>query len=148
MKLTTVLSPEVVKVGLKGTDKNSIIEEMLDTLVAAGKINDRDRALADLLDRESKMSTGIQHGIAIPHAKTSAVDSLVACIGIKKEGIDFKSLDGKPSSIFIMTLSPMYRVGPHVQFLAEISTLIKTESSRKALAAAENAEQVLAVFGM
>jgi PTS system nitrogen regulatory IIA component len=100
------------------------------------------------MERERKMSTGIQHGVAIPHAKTKAVKNLVACIGLKKEGVDFASLDGEPSRIFIMTLSPVDRVGPHVQFLAEISMVIKTEEAREHLLQAKSAQEVLSVFGL
>jgi PTS system nitrogen regulatory IIA component len=111
-------------------------------------VTDRDAVLSALMDRERKMSTGIQHGVAIPHGKTSAVKNLVACIGIKKDGVDFASLDGEPSRIFIMTLSPLDRVGPHVQFLAEVSMVIKTEEARERLLNAKTAQEVLAVFGL
>jgi len=100
------------------------------------------------MEREHKMSTGIQHGVAIPHAKTKVVKSLVVCIGVKEDGVDFASLDGEPSTIFIMTLSPTDRVGPHVQFLAEVSMVIKEESARKAILEARTAKDVLAVFGI
>ena len=82
------------------------------------------------LERESKMSTGIQQGIAIPHGKTDAVDELLACVGIVKDGVDFEALDGISSKIFIMTLSPLTRTGPHVQFLAEISRVLTNEEMR------------------
>ena len=70
-----------------------------------------------------------------------------ACIGLKPEGVDFNSLDGQPSRIFIMTLSPIDRVGPHVQFLAEVSMVIKTEEARAKILQAKTAQEVLAVFG-
>lgn len=94
------------------------------------------------------MSTGIQQGVAIPHAKTKAVDNLVACIGVKKDGVDFSSLDGEPSNIFILTLSPSDHIGPHVQFLAEISRIIRTEESRTKILEATSTKQVLSVFGI
>lgn len=133
---------------LRGTSKKEIIQELLGLLVKAGRVSEVDTVLAELMERERKMSTGIQHGVAIPHAKTRAVKNLVACIGIKRDGIDFQSLDGEPSRIFIMTLSPIDRVGPHVQFLAEISMVIKTEEAREKLIRARNPQEVLAVFGL
>ena len=72
----------------------------------------------------------------------------MACIGIKKEGVDFASLDGELSKIFIMTLSPIDRIGPHVQFLAEISMVIKTQKAREEILEAKTAKEVLAVFGL
>ncbi|HCG62774.1 MAG TPA: PTS sucrose transporter subunit IIABC [Sphaerochaeta sp.] len=148
MKIKNILSPAVVTTSLKSTTKEGVISELLDLLVSAKLVTDRDAVLSALMDRERKMSTGIQHGVAIPHGKTSAVKNLVACIGIKKDGVDFASLDGEPSRIFIMTLSPLDRVGPHVQFLAEVSMVIKTEEARERLLNAKTAQEVLAVFGI
>ena len=148
MKLKNILSSNLISTDLKSTTKEGIIRELVQLLVHAGKITDTDTVLKDLMERERKMSTGIQHGVAIPHAKTRCVKNLVACIGIKKEGVDFQSLDGEPSNIFIMTLSPIDRVGPHVQFLAEISMVIKTGEARLKLVQASNPQEVLAVFGL
>jgi fructose-specific phosphotransferase system IIA component len=148
MKLKHVLTEDVIELDLKGSGKQEIIEELLDILMRTGKVSDREDALAQLLAREQKMSTGIQFGVAIPHAKTRAVKELVACIGIKREGVDFAALDGKQSDLFIMTLSSTNRTGPHVQFLAEISMVLKDEQARERILAAGTAKEVLAVFGL
>ena len=137
MNLKKVLSPDAVWVDLKADTKNGIIEEMVDRLVASGKIEDRAAALTAILDREAKMSTGMQNGVAIPHGKTDSVESLVAAVGLNKAGVDFDSMDGSPGMIFIMTLSPAKRSGPHIQFLAEISRLISQPAEREKLLAAE-----------
>ncbi|MDR1256248.1 MAG: PTS sugar transporter subunit IIA, partial [Spirochaetaceae bacterium] len=121
MSLSTILSKDTVNIHLKGGDKRTVINELLDVLAAAGKLKDKAAALSAVLEREGKMSTGMKHGIAIPHGKTSAVDDLVACIGISDTPVDFESLDNEPCRIFIMTLSPLEKIGPHLQFLAEIS---------------------------
>jgi PTS system nitrogen regulatory IIA component len=150
MKLKNILYPAVITTQLKGTDKEGVLRELLEMLVEAKQIpaNKVEQVYEDLMEREKKMSTGIQHGVAIPHAKTKVVKNLVACIGLKKEGLDFASLDGEPSTIFIMTLSPVDRVGPHVQFLADISMVIKEANARKALLESKTAQDVLAVFGL
>lgn len=148
MKIQETLSPDVVKIGLRGNTKEEIINELLDLLVAHGTVLDRDLAYRDIWARERQMSTGIEHGIAIPHAKTKAVNSLTACIGIKPEGMDFQSLDGQPSTIFILTLSSVDQVGPHVRFLSEISQVLHSSAERKALLAATTGEEVLSVFGI
>ncbi|MBN2860935.1 MAG: PTS sugar transporter subunit IIA [Sphaerochaetaceae bacterium] len=150
MRIKNVLSTSVIRTELASDTKEEVMYELLDILIEAGKISAdrRDQVFEDLMDREKKMSTGIQHGVAIPHAKTKAVSSLVACIGIKREGLEFDSLDGQKSTLFIMTISPIDRVGPHVQFLAEISQIIKNLSSRKALLEAHSAQEVLSVFGL
>lgn len=148
MNIKNILNPAVIRTSLQGTTKDEVIRELLDVLVAADLVSDRDEVYGALMERERKMSTGIQHGVAIPHAKTKAVKSLVACVGLKPEGVDFDALDGQPSRIFIMTLSPVDRVGPHVQFLAEVSMVIKTTEARERLLGAKSAKDVLAVFGL
>ena len=131
MNLKTVLTPETVNLHLKGTSKEEIIDELLDMLVQAGKVKDEAVARACVLDRERKMSTGMKHGIAIPHGKTDSVSDLVACIGISDHPVDFDSLDQEPCRIFIMTLSPIDKTGPHLQFLAEVSLLFKSAEKRQ-----------------
>ncbi len=146
MNLKKILSNEVVSINLQSTNKKDVLEELLDLMMKSGKVSDRKSALAAILEREEKMSTGIQHGVAIPHGKSDAVTELVACIGIKKEGLDFQALDGEPSKIFIMTLSPTSRTGPHVQFLAEISQLLKTEKDRDQILNAASSRELLDLF--
>jgi PTS system nitrogen regulatory IIA component len=99
-----------------------------------------------ILDREQKMSTGMQHGIAIPHGKTDSIGELITAVALKPEGIDFDSMDESLSKIFVMTLSPATRVGPHIQFLAEISKLLCQEQLREKLLAAPDAETALALL--
>ncbi|MCF7864302.1 MAG: PTS sugar transporter subunit IIA [Kiritimatiellales bacterium] len=142
MNLKKVLSSDAVWVDLKATTKNGVIEEMVDRLVAAGKITDRDGVLQAVFDREAKMSTGMQNGVAIPHGKTDAVKALVAAVGIQKSGVDFDSMDGAPCTIFILTISPIKRSGPHMQFLAEVSRLISHPSERAKLLAAQTHSQI------
>lgn len=149
MNLRKVLTPDTVSLALKASSKEAIIEEMIDLLVAAGKIRDaKDRkdALKAVLDRERKMSTGMQNGIAIPHGKTDKVDSLIAAIALKKEGADFGSLDNQPSSIFVMTLSPDTRTGPHIQFLAEISRQLSDAGVRERILNATRPEEIIDIL--
>lgn len=146
MNLNRVLSPAVIDAHLASDSKEAVINELLAILLATGKVKDEERARNALFDRERKMSTGMEHGIAIPHGKTEAVDELVACIGVSRDGIDFESLDGKPSHIFIMTLSPANRTGPHIQFLAEISSLLRDADRREKIRNAGSPEAILETF--
>jgi len=131
--LKEVLSINQVTVDLHGRDKREIINSMLDLLCKSGKVKDRDLALRDLLDHEGIMSTGMENGIAIPHAKSDVVDELIAAVGISKRKIDFECLDRKPAQIFVMTLSPKASGDPHVRFLAEIGRLLRDKQLRKKL---------------
>ncbi len=146
MNLKTVLTPETVNLHLKGTSKEAIIDELLDMLVQAGKVKDKAVARACVLDRERKMSTGMKHGIAIPHGKTDSVSDLVACIGISDHPVDFDSLDQEPCRIFIMTLSPIDKTGPHLQFLAEVSLLFKSAEKRQEILSTTDKAEVIRVL--
>ncbi len=146
MNLKKLLGKENVFLDLKSSSKKDIIKEMIDRLVVSGKIKDREAALEAVLTREEKMSTGMENGIAIPHGKTDSVDQLITAVALKKEGVDFDSMDGQVSTIFIMTISPQSRSGPHIQFLAEVSKLLKEPEAREMLLAARTVEEVIRVF--
>ena len=146
MNLKTVITLDSIDLHLKGTKKNEIINELLDLLYRTGKIRDREAALKAVIDREDKMSTGMKHGIAIPHGKTATTENLVACIGISDNPVDFDSLDKLPCRIFIMTLSPTEKTGPHLQFLAEVSLLFKSSEKREQILKAQTPEEVLEIL--
>jgi len=142
--LGQIIRPAAVKADLRGTNKREIIEEMLDLLVAAGQLepSGRDEALRDLLQREEYMSTGMQNSVALPHAKTSTVTRLVSALGLKKKGIDFNSLDGKPARIILLTLSPRDAQEPYLQFMARMSQFLRREENRRRLLEADNDEEL------
>ena len=146
MNLKTVLTHETICLHLKGTTKEEVINELLDILVAAKKIDDRASAFAAIMDRENKMSTGMKHGIAIPHGKSPTINDLVACIGVSDSPVEFEALDHEPCRIFIMTLSPVDKTGPHLQFLAEISLLFKSAEKRQDILNAASSEEVLRIL--
>ena len=146
MNLKKLLTKDTICLHLKGTSKEAIINELLDLLTSTGKIHDREAAFTAIMDREKKMSTGMKHGIAIPHGKTATVEDLIACIGISDTPVDFDSLDGEPCRIFIMTLSTLEKTGPHLQFLAEISLLFKSFEKRAEILKAASADDVLKIL--
>ena len=146
INLKKTLSLDTVWVDLKANTKQGIIEEMVDRLMAAGKLKDRDAVLKAVFEREEKMSTGMQNGVAIPHGKTDSVDQLVAAVGLQKEGVEFDSMDGAPCSIFIMTVSPAKRSCPHMQFLAEVSRILCQSSKRERLLASKTHAEVFEVL--
>ena len=151
MRIKNVLSTSVIRTELASDTKEEVMYELLDILIEAGKIpaDRREQVFDDLMDREKKMSTGIQHGVAIPHAKTKAVSSLVACIGIKREGLDFNSpRRSGQHSVHHDYIPDRQSRSSRRQFLAEISQIIKNLSSRKSLLEARSAQEVLSVFGL
>jgi len=145
MDFNEALKDGCYSLDLKGSTKQAIIEEMVDLLIEGGKIaaGDRDVVLAAVMEREEKMSTGVQHGVAVPHGKTEIVGDLVTAVALKKEGIDFASLDGEPSRIFVMTISSPLRSGPHLQYLGEISKLLNVASVRENILKVESREELI-----
>ena len=131
--LLSYIDPEQTIIDLKGETKEEILNELIDLLSDRGKLKDRDAVLKDLLEREKIMNTGMEHGIALPHAKTDGVDDLIVAVGIKKEGVDFGSLDGEKSRIFIMMISPKKASVPYLEFLAAIGAVLNDKTTRKAV---------------
>jgi mannitol/fructose-specific phosphotransferase system IIA component (Ntr-type) len=146
MDLKHVLGRDSIALHLKGHTKEQIIDELLAAAQKSGKIKDVAVARKAVLEREGRMSTGMKHGIAIPHGKTDTVSDLVACIGVSDQGVDFEALDQQDCRIFILTLSPAERTGPHLQFLAEVSLLFKSEDKRNAILAAQTEDAVLKIL--
>lgn len=141
-----ILSGKSVVVGLQGQNKREVLEELVNALEVGDKITDRDKVLDAVLLREEIMSTGIGHGIAIPHGKSEYVTELGGVLGIKKEGVDFDALDGKPTYIFFLLVSPLDVSGPHIKALARISRLLKGEDFRQKLIAAVDNEDAIAII--
>ena len=145
MTLTEILSGNAVIVDLKGETKESVLAELVEA-VDESKITDRQKVLDAVLQREEIMTTGIGHGIAIPHGKSDHVKELGGVLGIKPNGMDFDALDGKATHIFFLLVSPMGISGPHIKALARITRLLKRESLRQDLISAKNSESALAIL--
>ncbi len=137
------LDTNCIQTELKSDNKTDIINELLQLLEDAGKLNDPKACRKAVFDREATMSTGMQHGIAIPHGKSPGVDSLKAAVGIKKEGVEFESIDGEPCTIFIMVVSPKNSTGPHIQFLSSISAILNSEEARKSILESDTDKKLL-----
>lgn len=146
MKLSQLLNAQNIIADLQGSNKFQIIEELLDRLHQNGKINDRDQVLQDLLAREGYLSTGLENGLAIPHAKSAGVRELVIAFGLKKKGVEFESLDGKPATLIFLVLSPRDVSGPHIQALAAISRNLKDTRMRNALIKSRSVDEIIEIF--
>ncbi len=143
MALIDLVVPEIIKLPLESRDKPDVLRELVGVLKDAGKIQDFDAVLKAVQEREYKQSTGLEEGIAVPHGKTTAVSSLQLAIGIAPQGIDFNSLDGKPTNLFFLLVGSPDQSGPHVQALAEVARLARSKVLCRALADAENVQQVV-----
>ncbi len=144
-RLGDYLTPALVEPRLRGNSKSEVLDELLDILVRNGAVDDREAARKAILTREESLSTGLQYGVAIPHGRTSAVKKLVCAVGIKPDGIDFAAMDGQPSRIFVLTLSPDDRPAPHVQFMSTVSQVL-TDQGRQRMLGCTTSEEIWAVF--
>ncbi|WP_157159427.1 PTS fructose transporter subunit IIABC [Brachyspira pilosicoli] len=144
--LKDVITLDCINIDLKGQTKSEIIDEMVDILYNNGKLNDREEYKKEILKREAQSSTGMEEGIAIPHGKTDAVKIPTVAIGISKKGVDYESLDGKPSHLFFMIAAPANSNNSHIELLSKITTLLLEDDIREALVNAKSKEEVLDIL--
>jgi len=149
MAIIDLVKPDVIKVGLTSKDKPSVLRELLQVLIDAGKvaIADRDSILDNLLKREMLQSTGLEAGIAVPHAKSARIAKLTLAIGTAPDGIDFDAIDRQPSRLFFMMLAPPDQSGPHIEALAEIARMSRSRAFIGALIAAKSVKDIIELFG-
>jgi fructose-specific phosphotransferase system IIA component len=143
MKLTDHIEPKHIILNLEGTSKQEVIEELVERMSETCENCDADTILEAVLSRERDGSTGLEKGVAIPHAKCDAVDRLRIVVGISRDGVDFDSQDGKPSKLFFLMIAPTTESGPHVQAIAKIVKMIKLDRFRDRLMKADNPEVVI-----
>lgn len=146
MLLTDLLSPERIKIPLVSTGKDELLRELVDLAATTASVADREEVLQAVLDREAVLSTGIGHGVAIPHGKSSSVDELVLVAAVAREGIDFEALDGQPVSLFFLLVGPESAAGDHVKALSRISRLLRRETFRHRLITAVDASAFYSVL--
>jgi len=146
MALIDLIHTDIVKTPLSAETKPEIIKELIEILYTAGKISDKEKVYDAIMQREALGSTGLEEGIAVPHAKTDAVQTLTLAIGVKPAGIDFDALDGQPSKLFFLMLAPPDQSGPHIEALAEIAKLTRSSAFCRALANAGSPGEITALF--
>lgn len=148
MKILDFLPKEAVRIGLEATKKKEVVEELVELLVNAGKIKDREKKdiIKALLDREKLGSTGIGQGIAIPHAKSEKLKEILCAFGISKKKVDFNSLDGEPVDIVFLLIAPQESSGLHLKALAKISRLLKDKFFRQSLRDAVSEQDIIKII--
>ena len=127
-------------------DKRACIEFLLDLLVDAGRVEDRDAALEALLAREEETTTGVGMGIGIPHAQTDAVAEPSVAFTRSAEGVDFGSMDGEPARLIFMILVPESGADDHLSILSTLSRALMHDETREALYDADTPAEVQAVL--
>ena len=146
INLLDILSPACVKVPLAATTKRGVIEELVDMLASAGKVNDA-QALKDAVwTREQTRTTGTGLGLAIPHGKCAGMSGLAMAIGKPREPMNFESIDGQPVKLIVLLASPPDKQSDHIQALARISRLMNMEEFRNKAYATTTSEELFELF--
>ncbi len=127
------MNVQAISLKLWARDKEHALNELMDLHVQAGNISKEKKkeALAAVQERESTMSTGMGHGIALPHGRTDLVEDICIAVGLSHQGLDFEALDGKPCHIFILILTPATHPGPHLQVLSGVAAILNEEKARE-----------------
>ena len=142
MKITDILSPDMVIADLKGTTKPEVLNELAKALTSKYKEISLAELNAVLAERERLGSTAIGDGIAIPHGKLRGVTKIIGAFGRHVQGVDFDSLDGGPSQLFFVLVAPEDSASLHLKALARVSRLLKESSFRERLLVAKDADEI------
>jgi mannitol/fructose-specific phosphotransferase system IIA component (Ntr-type) len=148
MELGDILSREQIITDLRATNRWEAIDELIDNLVATGKVapKNREAIAAVVKKRESSMSTGIGFGIGIPHASTDLIDEVVGSLGRSSKGVNFDALDSQPVSLVMLFLVPQGQFQKHLHTLANIAKLLHKAEFRQALDQAPDADAMLQII--
>ncbi len=146
MRITDILTEDLVLTGLTGDSKDDILESMIDLVAKSPKVTDREKVRTAIFDREKIMSTGVGNGFAIPHGKTDAVSDIVAAFAVTAQPIDYQSLDDQPVRLMFLLVGRDNMVGPHIKLLSRISRLMNKEDFRRQLLEAETPKDILEIF--
>ena len=142
MKIIDLLDHNHILADLHATNKRGVLEELASTLVPGTEGLELQSVVEVLLDRERLGSTGIGDNIAIPHGKIPQLSQLLLAFGRSLKGVDFDSMDGKPSHLFFLLLAPSNSSGLHLKALAKISRMLMNQAFRDSLMKAADTEEI------
>ena len=146
MKIQDVLNKNVMLFDLQATDKEGVINEMIQSLVDNGVVTDFETFKAGIMNREAQTSTGLGDGIAMPHSKNEAVKEATVLFAKSNKGVDYASLDGQPTDLFFMIAAPEGANDTHLAALAELSKYLMKPGFADKLRQASTPDQVIAAF--
>ncbi|PID39726.1 MAG: PTS fructose transporter subunit IIA [Proteobacteria bacterium] len=146
MKIIDVLDKEAILVDLQATDKVGILKELVTPVARNTGIEAADMVRV-LIERERLGSTGIGNGIGIPHGKLKKLDRLVLGFGLSRSGVDFESIDGRPTHLFFLLITPEDATDMHLKLLARVSRLLKKDPLKEMLMKATSSDEIISVIG-
>ncbi|MDF1509315.1 fructose-specific PTS transporter subunit EIIC [Robertmurraya sp. DFI.2.37] len=146
MRITELLTKETIKLSISGNGKNDTIEELVEILDQANKLADKNDFKEAILMREAQSTTGIGEGIAIPHAKTSAVREAAIAFGRSQSGVEYQSLDGEPAHLVFMIAATEGANNTHLEALSRLSTILMNAEVREQLLLANTKDEIIAII--
>lgn len=146
MRLSDVLKEEYIIADLKARDKSALLDEMVSYLAERVSGLDRERTLKALFERESLGSTGIGHGVAVPHGKLKGIEDIKVSFGRSRYGVDFDSMDNLPVHIFFLIIAPENSAAAHLKLLANISRILKNQDFRSRLMRAVSPSEIFSLI--
>ncbi len=146
MKIIDFLTSQDVLPDLSAGNLEDVLRELSSHLADMKKIEDSEALVQVLVEREKLGSTGIGHGVAIPHGRLAGLDRILVVFGRSKKGIDFDSSDGQPVYLFFLLVAPEDSAGEHLRALARISRIIKNKACREVLLNANGAEMLYEII--
>ncbi len=146
MKLSKFCDESLVVFNLKATNKEKVIEELVNLAASSNMIKDPVQLLKDVKDRENLVTTGVGYGVAFPHAKTRSAKGIVIAFGRSEKGIDFDAMDHRPVHLFFLIAAPEDAIGAHLNVMARLSYLMKLSENREKLMKATSPGDVLALM--
>ena len=146
MKLSKFCDENLVTFSMKAQNKDEAINELVELAAGSTMIKDGEQLLKDVREREELVTTGVGYGVAFPHAKTRSAKGIVIAFGRSEKGIDFDAMDHKPVNLFFLIAAPEDAIGAHLNVMARLSYLMKSEGNRKALLDATSPGDVLSLI--
>lgn len=146
MRITDLLDKKSVTLDLVASTKMEAIDKMVDLVGNSGNLNNKEEYKKAIIAREEMSTTGIGEGVAIPHAKTKAVNKACLASGVSKDGIDYESFDGSLSHLFFMIAAPDGANDTHLEVLSRLSTILMDEEFRNSLINATSVDEFIALI--
>ncbi len=146
MKIADALKKECVIPSLSSKTKLEVLEEISKRVTSIYPSISTERLVEVLMEREKLCSTAVDAGVAIPHGKLSGLGNIITAFGRSTEGIDFESLDGKPTHLFILLVAPENSAGAHLKLLARISRIFKDPDFRSRIVEAKSQDEIYEII--
>jgi PTS system fructose-specific IIC component len=144
--ISSMLSHGLVALDMKVSAKDEMIRQLVDLLASKGGVNDVAGLLRDVMARESLESTGLGHGVGLPHCRTEHVANVAVVFGRPAHPVEYGSLDGDPVRLVFLVVSPASRESDYIKLLARLSRLLRKEEFRKALLTAQTVDEIAGLF--